>query len=68
MNKAGEIQGVGAKFDNSHNKVIASYGKNGKPIGWTKTYLDSIDNQVKYTFYNDNGIEQFSFQDTDAKY
>ena len=60
--KAGNIQGVCAKFNNSHNKVIATYGKNGKPVGWAKTFVDSIDNQVKYSFHDKNGIELYSYQ------
>ena len=59
MNKAGKIQGVGAKFNNSHDKVIASYDHNSKPVGWTKTYVDSIDNKVKYQYYNKDGTIRY---------
>ena len=58
---------MGAKFNNSHNKVIATYGKNGKPVGWAKTYVDSIDNQMKYSFHDKNGIELYSYQGSNLK-
>ena len=46
---------MGAKFNNSHNKVIASYDHNSKPVGWAKTYIDSIENLVKYQYFNKDG-------------
>ena len=44
-NKADKIQGVAAKFNNKHDKVVATFNKHGKPVGWVKTYLNSNDNQ-----------------------
>ena len=61
-NKAGKIQGVGAKFNNSHNKVIATYDHNSKPVGWAKTYIDSIDNQVMYQYFNIDGSIKYEGQ------
>ena len=67
-NKTGQIQGVGAKFNNTHDKVVATYNKHGKPVGWVKTYLNSIDNKQKYSFLDHNGKELFSHQCTNLKY
>ena len=58
VNKAGKIQGVGAKFNNSHEKVVATFNKHSKPVGWVKTYLNSIDHQEKISYYDEKGVEQ----------
>ena len=44
-NRAGKIQGTGVKFNNSHEKIVATFNKNSKPVGWVKTYLNKIDNK-----------------------
>ena len=51
------MQGTGIRFNNKHQKVVATIGKHGKPVGWTKTILDTIEPESVYTFFNDDGTE-----------
>ena len=67
-NEDGKIQGVGAKFNNTHDKVVATYNKHSKPVGWVKTYLNSINNQQKYTFYDNIGVEVVNYQGVNFQY
>ena len=59
--KQTHIQGTSALFNNKYQVVISTY-KNGKPSGWTITYLDCLENKVKYSIFDRTGKETIYYE------
>ena len=55
-------------FKNTREIVIATYDKHSKPTGQMKTYLNSIDIPIRYSYIGVDGKENIQHEGKELKY
>ena len=61
-----QIQGTGAFYNNKYQIIVSTFDK-GKPDGATLTYLDSIQTQLRYSYFKE-GVEEILYEGSPLKF